>query len=355
MTPLEPIDRELLDFLCACAHHRVRVIRVKSPRAASLRRLREAGLVGRDDHLPSGCALLDWIASQKTKSAAALHARAVEEPPQARAADRQGGGDARKVAPSPHARDVYDTIATIAFAFGDKAPKPPAKRSGPPSMAERARRFEGQRNTQGASGTPKKGPSASSSGDASRIEDRAPTQPSIQSPHGRVDLPAVAPAVDESAVAADEPNEPRPALGDVCRPVDRKGNARRDPTQAPDLPLTELRDRQVLSGHRHAAAVRRGREQSAAALVDAGVNPASQNSMVCAQMHAIVRRREEEARLADPVEQAKTIIRQRGWVCFAAVISGGPKDKFYIGNRLVTKAQLLAFAENLLTTRRARA
>ncbi len=51
-------------------------------------------------------------------------------------------------------------------------------------------------------------------------------------------------------------------------------------------------------------------------------------------------------RATDPVEQAKAAIRRRGFHCFEAeIVRPGEIGKFMIGSRLVTKDELLAFAE----------
>ena len=52
----------------------------------------------------------------------------------------------------------------------------------------------------------------------------------------------------------------------------------------------------------------------------------------------------DAARLADPLEQAKTRLRRRGFTVFAAEVTGGPKGKFYVGGRLMTAAELMAKA-----------
>ncbi len=52
----------------------------------------------------------------------------------------------------------------------------------------------------------------------------------------------------------------------------------------------------------------------------------------------------DAARLADPLEQAKTRLRRRGFTVFAAEVTGGPKGKFYVGGRLMTEAELMAKA-----------
>jgi len=52
----------------------------------------------------------------------------------------------------------------------------------------------------------------------------------------------------------------------------------------------------------------------------------------------------DAARLADPLEQAKTRLRRRGFTVFAAEVTGRPKGKFYVGGRLLTEAELMAKA-----------
>lgn len=58
----------------------------------------------------------------------------------------------------------------------------------------------------------------------------------------------------------------------------------------------------------------------------------------------IDKRAADTARLADPLEQAKTRLRRRGFTVFAAEVTGGPKGKFYVGGRLMTEAELMAKA-----------
>ena len=58
----------------------------------------------------------------------------------------------------------------------------------------------------------------------------------------------------------------------------------------------------------------------------------------------IEKRAADAARLADPLEQAKTRLRRRGFTVFAAEVTGGPEGKFYVGGRLMTEAELLAKA-----------
>jgi hypothetical protein len=334
MASLDYLDRELLDFLCACAHHRVRVIRIKAPRLAALRRLRLARLVGFDDYAPSGSALADWTERQRTKSEGAPQLCAAEEPPAPAAVEPEGGGDARETAPPPKAR---------------------RKRGASRTMAQRAERFDearAQRDTQGASGTTRKVPGEESSGSSPRhAGERRDTVGAPINPSAGTGIPADPPASPneptvESAAVAEDPNEPRPALDDAAA-VDLKVNAR-----------AGLRLRLSPEAHsaRVVAGIKRAVRQKAQEALDAGT-PAHKagNVHVRSAMLDIERRRVEDARLADPLEQAKTVIRQGGWACFAAVIGGGPVGHFFIGNRVVTETELLAFAERLRTTRRRRA
>lgn len=284
MTGLHPIDRELLYFLCSCTHHRVRVVRIKAQRAAALRRLRYAGLVSFDGFQPSQSALADWL--ERDQTTVPSDSKAPAEPPEPEAASAEGGGaDARCAdAPSP-----------------DVKGRNPAQRKKPAEVAS----------------------------------------PSAGAPPGNV-------SVARGGAALEVPNEARPCP-EPRRHVDIKVNARRDPTQPPETPLMNVRDAQVRRGFRHAAAVNRGHEQAAAALVDAGVDPASQNSLMSARMRAIIGRRESEARLSDPIEQAKTIIRRRRYSVFNAEVTLGEagKGKFFIGNKLVSEAELLAMAARM--------
>lgn len=198
------------------------------------------------------------------------------------------------------------------------------KRPGPPSMAERARRLEetrAQRDTQGASGTARKASSASSSGDAKRIEDRAP-------PH--------------------EP-APRTCPPVPARPVDLKVNIapRRDPTTKPETPEIDWAERERLKAARADVARRAGVRRRAAKLIEEGTEPGTNglNSAVRGAMREIRENDEAQRRALDPVEQAKAKL-QRVYrpVCSMAVY-GGRADRYVVGsNRDLTEAQLLEMA-----------
>lgn len=109
----------------------------------------------------------------------------------------------------------------------------------------------------------------------------------------------------------------------------------RDPTLPPPTPMMDLRDRQVLNGRRHAAAVVRGHEKAATDLLDAEVDPSTQSSATANKMREIQRRRDDEARQKDPLEQAKLTLRRKGHILFEASVTGGPKGRYIVsGHRL---------------------
>ena len=58
-------------------------------------------------------------------------------------------------------------------------------------------------------------------------------------------------------------------------------------------------------------------------------------------------RKSELFRNSDPVERAKTFIRQRGWHCFEAAITRPEHHgKYFIGAKLASRDELLAFARH---------
>jgi hypothetical protein len=97
------------------------------------------------------------------------------------------------------------------------------------------------------------------------------------------------------------------------------------------------------------------RKQARAAL-DAGISPAaaSPNAGVRGAMRDLREADEAARRAADPIEQAKTVIRAKGFTCFDATVVLGEKkgrDRYIIrmrsGDKICTAAELLAEAERL--------
>jgi hypothetical protein len=309
-------------------------------------------------------------------------------------------------------------------AFSSRTPAHNHKRKGPPTMAERARRFEEQRNNRGTSGdegrgstrapavglangpndtkrrrpdtaasprfdeypgacgTPREGPAAAESTAASRTTGRAPLHgPAVRScpaPSGLSTRPSGAELADslvrwcEGSGASQirlslhlfgsqsgirtlrESKRPKQATIDkvtafLANPV--------APERLPERPRPRCSARRSSysantagseRGAKIAAAIRRGIRKQAAKALDAGED--GRNAAVRGAMIEIAEQRADQARLADPVEQAKLLIRRSGYRCFDARVELGEKKgkgKFFVGSRLVDEVGLFAFAERL--------
>lgn len=94
--------------------------------------------------------------------------------------------------------------------------------------------------------------------------------------------------------------------------------------------------------------IRRSVRESAQRRIDQGLPAGSAASAsVRVTQLAIQAQRATEARQADPVEQAKAILRRRfSPVCDAAV-TGGPEGHFTVGRKIVDRPELLAMAARL--------
>lgn len=286
-------------------------------------------------HDPGGCAPPVYTFPPSSETPARSHSEQAM-PPEPEAADDGDGAARLPLAPSPIDlyREVRAFLATSTLTqrqFGrmvmgsaswlDNLRRRSFVRAEEVERAAEIMADPALKNTPGASGTAREAPSVSSSGDASRIEDRAPYHEPV------------------SAVAPTAPARPS---------VDIKVNIgpRRDPTQPPETPIMDAGDRAREASARHGAAIKRGQEREAAALLDRGIDPSTQGSLIANLMRAIQRRRIEEARLLDPVEQAKTILRKR----FAPVVGAefadppGRKGTYLVGRRIVSQAELLAMA-----------
>jgi hypothetical protein len=243
-------------------------------------------------------------------------------------------------------------------AFSSRTPAHNHKRRGPPTMEERARRFEEQRHSPGKHARADRGagdeprplstrPSGAELADslvrwcegsgASQIrlslhlfgsqsgirtlrESKRPKQTTID----KVTVFLADPVAPERL-----PERPRP-----------RGSVRRS-TYSANTAGSER-------GAKIAAAIRRGIRKQAAKALDAGED--GRNAAVRGAMVEIAEQRADQARLADPVEQAKLLIRRSGYRCFDARVELGEKKgkgKFFVGSRLVDEAGLFAFAERL--------
>jgi len=95
--------------------------------------------------------------------------------------------------------------------------------------------------------------------------------------------------------------------------------------------------------------IRRGNTKQAERLIErqaAGETVRNVSPMVRATASAIKARRESEARQVDPIERAKLALQRKGNRVFAAEVSEGPSGTgyFYVGQRRVSKAELLLMA-----------
>ena len=299
-----------------------------------------------------------WLNSETSERPIAASA----EPPRPRAAKGGGGAARHAIAPPPidldrllecFSEENFEPLAVVAGRFGSSSSKIVihAQQLRDRGLVEsallgRSRLHWCRKNTRGASGTAREASSAGESTPAERISDRAPIDPSATRP-GPATKPSsaepleVAPRAVESEVLSEGSALAGPAL------EERK---LRDPTKPPETPLMDLADRNSSRAQREFAARRRGQEAEAARLLDAGVDPASQSSFTANLMRSIQRRREDEARQADPVEQAKIKIRRKTRLPVHGAEWAdppGPKGHFFIGNRVVDEAELIRYAGTL--------
>lgn len=107
-------------------------------------------------------------------------------------------------------------------------------------------------------------------------------------------------------------------------------------------------DRQERANARRGAAIRRTVSEKARQRIEQGLDArsCSQASVRHAQF-AIERENEQNARLADPIEQAKHALRKRYTPVLNAETMGGPAGHFIVGRRTVSKDELLAMARGI--------
>jgi hypothetical protein len=126
--------------------------------------------------------------------------------------------------------------------------------------------------------------------------------------------------------------------------------SRREAGEKPDTPLMDEGERQATKAARRGAGIRRDQERAATAKLDAGVDPSKAKSTFQGQlMREIARRREDEVRQTDPIEQAKLALQRKGRVVYSASVSGGRKDRFIVSGqpKELTPAELVALAEKV--------
>jgi hypothetical protein len=327
MPALGKVELELLDFLCCAAFFRCRVTKIKPGPASALQSLRWAGLVELTGFEPSPWAFHDWLERQDGErlieriyeTSPSLRIPREKNPPEPVAGEEGGGAAARD-----------------GSAVSIEAP--------PPIQTKRKRQARTSKNNRGASGTARKAPGATPSGVASSGSASAPsTAPPPLSPAG---------AGEPSMHAAAANDEESP----VCESSKTAASGPpRDPTKPPPgyqsrpepftIAAPEARAGLSASPKRQAI-IEEARKRNAAGLSsgEKGINV-----HVRMAQRAIADQDAEAARMADPVEQAKIVLRKR----FSPVVSAeildppGPKGMFLVGRKLVDKAELLAMAEQL--------
>lgn len=126
---------------------------------------------------------------------------------------------------------------------------------------------------------------------------------------------------------------------------DRRYAANREPPT--DLAAEPVARRKHV---RRCDAIRRGIVRAAEERIDAGLPASAASSAnIRTAQRAIEEVRREQARVEDPVEQAKVVLRRRGRVVYAASVAGGPADRFVVSGMgcEVTAEQLIAAAARL--------
>lgn len=378
MIALSPEAVQLLDFLCAARHADCRVTRLKTYALnVRARNLRELGYVIPASFEPCPVAYREWLGRKLLR----------ETPPQPKAVT-DGGGDARHaVSPSPcgrwgpgsdtKPRQLLDEV--LAFcerhrisrsAFGkfvnqpDLAARLRVQKIVTQTTVDKVRAFIAADEVPEAPQTPRKASNLPSpvelesevlaflkrSGvSKNRMGLMVKGSPSWVGNLGRrkalgreeVDrareIMAQRPSREEGAVERSAATSPVPSK------VDLKVN--RDPTEKPDTPEIDWAERERRKGARHRqAAAKRVRTEAQRALAE---GKPGRNHAIRAMMAQLEREAQEQARSLDSVEQAKLVIRKRGWSCHDATVTLGSKGKgkFVVGTKLYTEEQLLELAE----------
>lgn len=409
MAKLNREELAFLDFLCAVAHQRCRVTRVKAKCQPALRSLRFAGLVSFDGFAPSPWALADW---RRRKG----HDPLLEDPqtpdpfripdpadsPEPKASEDGGGASARNSAPPPHSKrpflsfDERDARFQASKTAPAKAgrPRPDGAMCGADLAAEIDAFLASDRGKglsqhrigwhlfKSPSGIGKlrnrkwitdatvarvrafiadPDPAAWSS---SYFKTRKAEPEAVHSAENYSEIISEPPAIaepphphadndDRDAESSAEPlaneleAEAAPPVAPVARPQ------RRDPTQPPEGYQTrpgaiDLTEAVIQAAQAKGDVKRKGIMAAAQKRIDAGLGIAGRGAPAGIKIAqaALENQMAEEARLACPIEQAKTKLRRRHAPVIGAEIREGPSGKgFYIvGQRRVDEAELLAMA-----------
>jgi hypothetical protein len=132
--------------------------------------------------------------------------------------------------------------------------------------------------------------------------------------------------------------------------------APRDPTQKPDTPLMDARERYETANRRRTAGVNRAVGREAERRLNGEEIGRKVTPAVRGAMQMIQDREAAEHRQTDPVERAKLALQRKGRVVHSALIHGGRKDRFMVGGQRdprtgrlkeLTPAELIALAEKV--------
>lgn len=199
------------------------------------------------------------------------------------------------------------------------------------------RRSTRQENTPGADGTARKAPVAEESTSASRATGSAPF--TFRCGH---------PRTEENSQAVGRHRGPtcKTCRSNRWRATYEARREEREAAKAARPP--SLSDAQI-RGQRVAAKVRRATSAKARERIERGLDArtATQATVRHAQF-AIEAENAIQARLSDPVGQAKAKLQRRYAPVVSMAVYGGDPDLFVVGNRKgVTRDELLAMAERL--------
>lgn len=318
--PLDRMDLDLLAFLCICAERRCRVTRLAEPRLGSLERLRIAGLIEQGGFAPSPWAIADW----RRRNSIPGDMCAAEDPPEPEAGAQGGGADARvAAAPPPKAANANPSR---------KAPLPPGRC--PPEAAERSGAALGPSDE----ARPRRSTrSAVAAALAIELEQFIERHDLVQSRVAKLLLGRPDRIADLKCARTIQNDTIEKLRAFMDYPPDFARLKRSAPRALPAR-IQRARSPDDVKRRNRKAALKRIAEGKPASGAGTGLK--------LAQM-AIERQLAEEARLADPLEKAKIKLRKRYSPVCAAEVVGGPKGKFLVGRRMLSKRELFALAEKL--------
>jgi hypothetical protein len=310
MILLSRMERDLLNFLCCCANKGVAITELAEARSEMLERLRQAQLVQADSFEPFPWALETWRIENKNE------ATAPKREPEGPASPASVGSESAALcsdASAEHAAGIVEAALSSLEPAPEMLPHSASAHDGD-ALALELERFC---QANGIAPTRFGKICCSGRGSILRILRRnQPTDYLVAQIRAGLDNPPA------------ELFAPRKARRQLATSYDAEKIRR--------------------SAARRADAVRKGAIAKAMHRIEQGLGPADVRGggvhIRIAQI-AIESRLKEEARLADPVEQAKTILRRRYAPVVSAEIVNGPAGMFVVGRKTVSKSEMLEMAE----------